>query len=211
MTDSNFDMMRRAMVASQLRPNAVTDVGVIAAMAAVPRERFVPAERAALAYVDRSVPLGGGRALNPAVVTGRLLSELRPRAGERVLVVGAATGYAAAVLARIVGSVTALEEADGPKPVAVDGVSFVTGPLAQGWAAGAPYDVILIDGAVEAVPDAIVAQLADDGRLGVAIVERGVARLATGRKAGDGFGLRIFLDGEAAALPGFARPAVFSF
>ncbi len=104
MTEQNFEPMRRAMVASQLRTTGVNDPRVIAAMGEVARERFVPAERAALAYADATVPLANGRALNPPMALGRLLTEAQLQGDERALVIGAATGYAAAVLARLVGS-----------------------------------------------------------------------------------------------------------
>ncbi|MDB5717148.1 MAG: protein-L-isoaspartate O-methyltransferase [Sphingomonas bacterium] len=213
MTGQSFETMRRAMVASQLRTNAVNDPRVVAAMAAVPREEFVPADKAAIAYTDIAVPLGGGRALNPPMVLGRLLTELHPQPGERALVIGAATGYAAAVLARLAGRVVALEEdASLSMPAtAAAGVAVVVGPLAKGWEAAAPYDLILIDGAVETVPPAIIDQLVEGGRLATAIVEDGVTRLAVGRRAGHGFGLAAFADADAVRLPGFAAPPAFKF
>src|SRR5687767_2518913 len=110
MTEHNFETMRRAMVASQLRTTGVNDPRVVAAMGAVPRERFVPSERRALAYADARVPLGRGRELNPPMTLGRLLTEARLDGSERALVIGAATGYSAAVLARLAASVVALEE-----------------------------------------------------------------------------------------------------
>lgn len=211
MTDESFQTMRRAMVASQLRTNAVTDAGVLAAMATVPREAYVPAARQAMAYVDTVVPLDHGRGLNPPMTTGRLLSEIAPRAGERALVVGAGSGYSAAVLAQIGVVVTALEEPGGPSPSRGAGVTAVIGPLAAGWAAGAPYDLILVDGAVEEIPEALVAQLRDGGRLAAARIERGVTRLVIGRCAGNGFGAVAVADAEAAPLPGFAPSPVFAF
>lgn len=212
MTEHNFDQMRRAMVASQLRTTGVDDAGVIAAMDAVPRERFVPAERAGTAYADAMIALPGGRALNPPMTTGRLLSAGRPRAGDNALLIGAATGYAAAVLARLVASVTAVEsDAALGAQASAAGVAIHTGPLEDGSADGAPYDLIVIDGAVEYVPQAIVDQLADGGRLATGLVEAGVTRLAIGRKAGGAFGLMPFADAAAAILPGFARPRGFSF
>ena len=216
MSEHDFEQMRRAMVASQLRTTGVADARVLAAAGAVARERFVPEERAAMAYVDALVPLGGGRELNPAMATTRLLSEAGPRGHEAAMVVGAATGYAAALLDRLTASVVAVEAdpalADfARKALAGTGVELVEAPLADGHAAGAPYDLILIDGAVEAVPDAIVAQLAEGGRLATAILDRGVTRLAIGRKAAGGFGLTIFSDAAAAVLPGFAAPRMFSF
>lgn len=215
MTDQSFETMRQAMVASQLRPNAVNDPRVVAAMAAVERERFVPADRVPIAYTDIIVPLGGGRALNSPMATGRLLTELHPEPGDRALLIGAATGYAAAVLARLVASVVALDtDSEFGGVVAPDlgpKVERVSGPLQEGWAAGAPYDLILIDGAVETVPPSIIAQLAENGRLAAAVLEAGVSRLSVGRRAGTGFGLAAFADAEAVRLPGFAPPPAFKF
>jgi protein-L-isoaspartate(D-aspartate) O-methyltransferase len=216
MTEQNFEAMRRAMIASQLRTTGVNDAAVLAAIGAVARERFVPGDRVSLAYADTLVPLGGGRSLNPPMSLGRLLTELAPEPGEHALVVGAATGYAAAVMARLTGSVVAVEEDEklagfARQALAGTGVELVEGPLAQGAAAKGPYDLVLIDGAVELVPDAILAQLRDGGRLASAIIEDGVTRLAIGRKAGDGFGMAAVADAAAAILPGFAKPRPFTF
>src|SRR4051812_28489679 len=149
MTEHVFEPMRRAMVASQLRTTGVNDPRVVEAMGEVPRERFVPRERLALAYADTLVPVAPGRALNPLMALGRLLTEARLRGHERALVIGAATGYSAAVLVRLVGSVVALEEDADLFAFAKDalqgtGVETVKGPLAKGHVAGAPYDFILI-------------------------------------------------------------------
>jgi protein-L-isoaspartate(D-aspartate) O-methyltransferase len=216
MTEQNFEHMRRAMIASQLRTTGVNDPRVLEAMGEVPRERFVPAERRALAYADALVPLKPGRDLNPPMALGRLLTEARPQRGEKAMVIGAATGYAAAVTARLVGSLVAVEEdaelaAIARAALEGSGARLVEGPLAKGWKKGAPYDLILIDGAVETVPEALIAQLADGGRLAAGIVEQGVTRLALGRKAGEGFGMAAFADAAAAVLPGFARPRAFIF
>jgi protein-L-isoaspartate(D-aspartate) O-methyltransferase len=216
MTELTFEPMRRAMVASQLRTTGVNDPRVIAAMGEVARERFVPAERAALAYADATVPLAHGRALNPPMALGRLLTEAQLQGHERTLVIAAGTGYAAAVLARLVGSVVALEEdaalaAIARETLAGTTATLVEGPLAEGWAAGAPYDFILIDGAVEYVPPAVVGQAADGARIGVAMLDRGVTRLAIGRVVGDAFGLTAFADVAVAILPGFEQPRNFVF
>ncbi|MFW2828887.1 protein-L-isoaspartate O-methyltransferase family protein [Sphingomonas sp. ID0503] len=214
MTEQNFDAMRQAMVASQLRTNEVNDPRVIAAIAAVPRERFVPADRAAVAYIDRPVPLNARRALNTPMATSRLIVELETRPTDRALVIGAGSGYAAAILARLTASVTALEEDEslaGLATAELSGVETVIGPLVEGHAAGAPYDVILIDGAVERIPAAIIDQLADGGRIAAAIVDNGVTRLTVGRKSGGAVGLRAFADADAAPLPGFAEPPSFKF
>ncbi|HKR25166.1 MAG TPA: protein-L-isoaspartate O-methyltransferase [Allosphingosinicella sp.] len=212
MTEHAFEPMRRAMVASQLRTTGVNDPRVIAAMGEVARERFVPAERCALAYADALVPLGNGRALNPPMATGRLLTEARLAGGERALVIGAATGYSATLLAGLVASVVALEEdADLIAQAKAAEVVLVKGPLAKGWPKRAPYDFILIDGAVEHVPQAIVDQVADGGQVAFALLDRGVTRLAIGRVVGDALGITVYADAAAAILPGFEKPRGFSF
>ena len=216
MTEHNFEHMRRAMVASSLRTTGVNDPRVVAAMSTVPRERFVPADRVALAYADALVPLGNGRDLNNPMSLGRMLTEAAPEPGERALVIGAATGYAAAVLAELVGSVVAVEEEPSLAAAAKEalrgtGVKLVEGPLEKGYKPGAPYDLILIDGAVEYVPDAILAQLAEDGRLAGAILENGVSRIAVGRRGGSSFGAIPVADVASAVLPGFIKPRGFTF
>lgn len=200
------------MIDSQLRPQGVTDHGVLEAMNAVEREKFVPADVRPLAYVDRSLPLGNGRFLAPPAVLGQLLTQMMPIAGERALVVGAGTGYSAAVLARIGLDVTAVESSSELVAQARQlGVAVVEGDLASGHKKKAPYQLILIDGAVEFVPQPIVDQLADGGRLGAALVERGVTRLIVGRRAGGAFGYLSIGDAGVAALPGFSRPRTFTF
>ena len=216
MTEHVFEPMRRAMVASQLRTTGVNDPRVVAAMAEVPRERFVPAERCALAYADALVPLGHGRSLNPPMALGRMLTEARLSGSERALVIGAATGYSAAVLARLAASVVALEQQPELAAFtrrALDGsrVELVEGPLTAGWPDGAPYDFILIDGAVELVPEAILAQIADGGQFALALIDDGVTRLCVGRVVAGAFGATAFSDAAAAALPGFVKPRGFSF
>lgn len=212
MTEQAFDLMRRAMVTGQLRTTAVNDPRVVAAMSDVPRERFVPADKRPLAYLDQSVPLDHGRALPSPMVTGKLLTNARVRPTDRVLVVGAGPGYSVAVAAVLATSVVALDTADAPAgPMLPANVTRVTGPLADGWADGAPYNVILVDGAVEEVPAALVAQLADGGRLATGLVIDGVAKLAVGTRSGDSFGLPAFAEAEMPVLPGFAKPAGFRF
>ncbi|GLR47657.1 protein-L-isoaspartate O-methyltransferase family protein [Sphingomonas astaxanthinifaciens] len=209
----DFAAARRAMVDSQLRPQAVTDPLVVGAMASVARERFVGEEAAAAAYIDRIVPLSEGRALSPPASVGRLLTELACRPGERALVVGAGTGYSAAVLAEMGLAVTALESDPALLAAlrAVPGITVVEGPLEAGAPAAGPFDVILVDGLVEHLPDALIDQLAVGGRLGAGLVEGGVARLVTGTRSVHGFGSRSIADASMAPLPGFARPPVFTF
>jgi len=208
----DYSLARRAMVDSQLRPEAVTDRGVLAAMTSVERENFVPESAKALAYFDRPLPLTKGRAMMPPAALGRLLSELAPRPGERALVIGSGTGYSAALL-RIIGlDVVALESDESLAAAArKSGIETVTGDLAEGWKKSAPYDLILLDGAVEEVPSALAKQLAPDGRLAGAIMDRGVTRLVVGRAAGGAFGLRSLVDADVDILPGFERPKAFTF
>ena len=210
MTEQNFSSMRAAMVESQLRTSDVDDQRVIAVMARVPREDFVPAERRAAAYIDRPVPLGQGRALNPPLVIGRLLKEARIETGDKVLLIGAASGYSAALLGELGALVMAVEEEAGPD-VRATGATLVRGPLTAGAADGAPYDVLVIDGAVEEVPASLVAQLADGARVVTGIADRGVTRLCSGRVIGGTLGLTRLTDIEMVVLPGFGAPKAFVF
>lgn len=217
MSKHDFGAMRRAMVSNQLRTNAVDDQLVLARMGSVPRERFVPDGLQALAYIDKGVALGHGRMLNAPLATARLLSEAHPRAADRVLVIGAATGYSAAVLAGMVAHVTAIEEQPDLAAQATHALSgeanvtVIEAPLAEGWTGSAPYDLIFIDGSVEQIPDAVQQQLADGGRLAAGLVMDGVTRMVIGRRAGDGFGVAAVADYDAAPLPGFAPAPAFQF
>ena len=162
-----FAATRTLMVDGQVRPNKVYDRRLLDAMRLVPRERFVPPTMMARAYADEDVPLGGGRWLTEPMVIARLLQVAAVVKGERALVVGAASGYSAALLHACGARVTALEEdaallgtMRALLPSLNAAVEIVEGPLATGWAAGAPYDLVLVDGAVqEDVPAAIVGQL----------------------------------------------------
>lgn len=190
----------------------MTDPAVLNAMRTVRREDFLPSHTRPLAYVDRAVAIGEGRFLAAPAVLGQLLTEMMPAAGQSALVIGAGTGYSAAVLAAMGLQVTAVEsdaalagEARSRK------IQVVEGSLEKGRPEGAPYDQILIDGAVEYIPDAIIEQLADGGRLGAAITDRGITRLTVGRKAGKSFGTLSVGDAGVPALPGFQRPRAFTF
>ena len=208
----DFAAAREAMVENQLRPQGVTDPAVLAAMGRVRRENFLPSHTRPLAYADRAVAIGNGRFLSAPAVLGQLLTQMMPEGGQRALVVGAGTGYSAAVLADMGLEVTALESDPGLLASGREqGVEVIEAPLEGGYAAGSPYDHILIDGAVEFIPDAIVDQLADGGRLGTALVDRGITRLVVGRKAGGAFGYLSIGDAGVPALPGFSRPKAFTF
>ena len=208
----DFAAAREAMVESQLRPQGVTDPAVIEAMGTVQRERFLPSHTRPLAYVDRAVAIGHGRFLPAPAVLGQLLTQMKAERGQRALVVGAGTGYSAAVLAAMGLKVTAVESAPELAAAARDQrVNVIEGPLDEGCSKGAPYEQILIDGAIEYIPEAIVEQLADGGRLGTAIIDRGITRLIVGRKAGTAFGYLSIGDAGVPAVPGFTRPKAFTF
>jgi protein-L-isoaspartate(D-aspartate) O-methyltransferase len=208
----DFAAARAAMVESQLRPQGVTDPVVVQAMGSVEREKFLPTHTRSVAYVDRAVAMGDGRFLAAPAMLGQLLTQMVPEAGQRALVIGSGTGYSAAVLAAMGVQVVALESSAELAAAARKlGIKTVEGPLEAGWEKGAPYDQILIDGAVEYIPDEIIAQLADGGRLGAALLDRGVGRLIVGRKSGIAFGYLSVGDSAAPALPGFTRPQAFTF
>ena len=208
--------MRSAMIDSQLRTNDVTDPAVVAAMAAVAREAHVPAALASVAYMDRAIALGGGRMLNPPLVTGRMLVAAAVRPGMRVLLVGGATGYTAALLAQLGAEVHAVEEVEaliaaGQAATSGANIRWVQAPLAAGAPDAAPFDRIIIEGAIEILPGDLAAQLAEGGRLIAARREGAVTRLVQGVKTGGAIALRSFADMDVAPLPGFAAPAGFRF
>jgi protein-L-isoaspartate(D-aspartate) O-methyltransferase len=206
---------RAAMVASQLRTSGVSDARVVAAMAQVAREDYLPESQRAFAYRDRSLPLGNGRMQNPPLATGLLLTEARIEAGEKILVIGAAGGYAAALAAQL-GAVATMVEEDADLAALAhsalgDTVTLVEGPLAAGAPVNAPYDLLLIDGAVEEIPDTLAGQLREGGRVVTGLIDRGVTRIASGVRSGSGVGLASVVDVECAPLPGFAKPRGFQF
>lgn len=214
MTD--FATARRNMVDGQVRTADVTDLRIISAMLEVPRERYVPPAAASIAYLDRDLAVGAGRSLLKPMVLAKLLQAADIAPTDRVLDVACATGYAAAVLARMAGEVVALDQDEDLIRVAraqlapLANVSVVRGPLDQGWPSGAPYDVILLEGATELVPDSLCRQLADGGRL---LCVRGAgpgAKAMLYLRSGHEIGGRPIFDGTAALLPGFAKPPTFA-
>lgn len=210
---------RRLMVDGQVRTADVTDAALLDAMLTIPREQFLPPTLTPLAYLDADIQVGKARALLRPMVLAKLLQAAHIRAGERVLDIGCVTGYSAAILARLGASVVALEEdADLAKAarsalaaVGIANIEVVVGPLAAGWPAGAPYELILLDGAAEIVPEALGGQLKPEGQL-IGICGRSPAlkgmiyRFIEGRFVG----LPIF-DAAAGMLPGFRTPPSFVF
>lgn len=216
---SNFAAQRRHMVDTQLRPNDVTDLAILAAFDEVPRERFVP--ETALAYSDHDIVLQSAprRYLPRATVLAKMIQAAEIGAHDRVLVVGAGTGYAAAVVARLAGAVVALESepalADTARhaldAVGAGAVRVVTGALAEGAVAEGPFDVILIDGAAEVLPPALTAQLKDGGRL---LVVEGVGLAGKARlylRQGEGVAGRALFNWAMPLLPGLERVPAFVF
>ncbi len=222
--DTTADMAeaRRRMVDGQLRPNRVTDGRLVAAMGEIPRERFLPPGLAARAYVDEDVELPGGRALIEPMVVARLLQLLALREGDRMLIVGAGTGYAGAVAAHCGARVIALEEDAGLLAIArkalanasADAVRLIDGPLVAGYPGAAPYDAILIEGEVPEVPEAIAGQLAEGGRLAtvLAAAARGLSsRAVLGRRIAGSFSVTDAFDCATLPLPAFRRAPGFVF
>lgn len=217
MTD--FAAARRHMVDGQVRTADVTDLRIQAAMLEIPRENFAPPALAPLAYLDLDLPVGeeGSRRLLKPMVLAKLIHAADVAPSDRVLDVGCATGYGAAVLARIASQVVALEVDAGLAQAARSAlagrhnVSLVTGPLSAGWPQGAPYDVILLEGATEVVPQAFLDQLKNGGRL-VCVLSNGPgAKAMLYCRSGDELGGRPIFDANAAVLPGFAKAPVFAF
>ena len=216
----DYAAARLAMVESQLRTNKVTDEAVLDAFLAVPRERFVAPSLRGTAYVDDDLPLGGGRYLMEPMVLARLLQLAEIGRGDRVLEVGCATGYGTALLARLARSVVAVESdpalaeqaATRLRELAVANATVIAAPLQHGYAGLGPYDAILIQGAVARLPDAVAAQLAENGRL-VAIMPKatgmGQAMLVT--RAGSLTSRRPCFDAAAPPLAGFQREPSFVF
>jgi len=216
----DFADARKKMVDGQIRPNRVSDPAILAAMGTLPRERFLPPSLAALAYADENVPLGNARCLAEPRAIAKLAQLVAPLAGKRILVVGAGTGYAAALLAHCGATVTALEEDAALLAIArpmlaalAPGVALVEGRLVAGWAAAAPYDVILIDGALHEVPPAIASQLRPGaGRLVGVRAGRGLASQAIlAEMTSAGLNIQETFDCAMTVLPAFRVEPGFVF
>jgi protein-L-isoaspartate(D-aspartate) O-methyltransferase len=217
MTD--FTVARRNMVASQVRANDVTDLRIQEAMGEIPRELFVPRAVRAIAYASEPLPIGQGRALMEPRSFAKLAHAAQIRPGDVVLAIGAGTGYGAAVLARLAETVVALEEDEALKreadallaQVGADNAAVVAGPLIQGYPSQAPYDVIVVEGAVEIVPETLFAQLKEGGRLAVIELQGGVGKARIYTRTAKAVSGRTVFDGMAPLLPGFLREREFTF
>ncbi len=214
---SEFSTRRVMMVDTQVRPSDVTKFPIIDAMLSIPREAYVPADRREAAYVGENLVLAQGRVMLEARTLAKLLDALDIQPGEMVLDLGCGLGYSAAVIARLAETVVAVE---GDEALAVeagrilseagvDNAIVVTGPLAAGAAKHAPYDVITLEGGVETVPAALLAQLKDGGRIGAIFMDGAVGTVKVGYKSGDQVTWRAVFNATAPLLDGFARPKAF--
>ena len=191
----DFQTARRAMIDSQLRTSGVNEPFVLERMGTVPREDFVPDSARSTAYMDRALPLGEGRFLASPVSHGRMLAEAHPRPGERVLVVENGNGYLAELVRPVAASVDTVD-ADA---------------VAANKAKAKDYDLVLVDGAIEEPSKALVKCVAANGRIVTGLIERGVSRLAVGRRTGDRLAFDTVADTSLPALGGFARKKEWSF
>lgn len=214
----HFDQARKMMVDSQLRPNKVSDAALLAAFRRLPREAFLPADLVARDYADEAVRLPGGRAMLQPMVLARLIQAADIVAGERVLVVGAGTGYGTAVIAASGAHVVAVEQDAALLEILrpalathAPGVQVIAGKLAEGYAASAPYDCIFIEGAAEQIPPGLAAQLAASGRVAAIRHQAGpVWQGAIGRLSGDALSFQALFDCSAQLLPGLERHKSFA-
>jgi protein-L-isoaspartate(D-aspartate) O-methyltransferase len=217
---TEFGAARAHMIESQLRPNKVIDARVLDAFGGIRRELFVPDHLRVVAYIDEDLPLGGGRYLMEPIVVARLLQAAQIERTDKVMIIGAGTGYEAALAAALARSVIALEEdpelARRVRAALVEhsiaSVSVVEGPLPQGYRPRAPYDVVLFCGAVADVPSEIDTQLAEGGRV-LAVVKsaNGIGHATLWARTGGVMARRVLFDAATPLLPGFSPKPAFAF
>ncbi|MDG2339962.1 MAG: protein-L-isoaspartate O-methyltransferase [Paracoccaceae bacterium] len=214
MTD--FATRRTFMVDTQVRPSDVTKFPIIDAMLRVPREAFVPDEKREAAYIGENLDLGGGRAVLEARTLAKMLDALDIQNDEVVLDIGCGLGYSSAVISKMAEAVVAVEEnafADEAQSIlsdqGIDNVAVVEGELREGAAKSGPYDVILLQGAIESLPEAIDAQLEDGGRIACIWQEGALGVVRIGYKLDGRINWRFSFNAGAPVLPGFARHQEF--
>lgn len=215
-----FAAARTLMVDGQVRPNKVSDPRIIDAMRRLPRERFLPPQLWPLAYTDENVSLGNGRVLIEPMMIGRMAQTLALRPGERALVIGAGSGYGAALLAACGADVTAVEEDEALLALAhealagISGVTIVAGKLAEAGLTGGPFDAVLIEGAVEEVPPSASAQLRNPGGRLVAVRYGSggrVGQAVLGEPTPAGLSVQPVFDCAVPLLPALRRAPGFVF
>lgn len=216
MTD--YAARRTMMVDTQIRPSDVTKFPIIDAMLSVPREDFVPSDKIEAAYVGDNVSLGGARVVLEPRTLAKMLDALDIHGDELVMDIGSGMGYSAAVIARMAAAVVAVEEDESLSEEAqaalarvdADNVILHTGALAAGADSHGPYDVIVIEGAVEHLPDAIPAQLKEGGRIAVLFAEGELGVVRIGYKIDGEMNWRFAFNAGAPVLPGFERHRAFT-
>ncbi len=217
--DLNFAAARKAMVDCQLRTNRLLDERLADAMSAAPRERFVPNSLRNTAYVDEDLPLGQGRYLIEPMIFSRLVQAAGIGPADMVLNVACGTGYAACVMADMAGTVVAIESDSDMATRAADiladldktNVAVVEGDLKAGLPDQGPYDVIVIEGAVSEVPDSLLEQMAEGGRLVVVVHDNGVGTARLYSRSNGQIGSRPLFDAATPLLPGFEKAKEFVF
>ena len=216
MTD--FTARRTMMVDTQVRPNDVTKYPIIEAMLAVPREAFVPGGQREAAYVGGNIDIAPGRAMLEPRTLAKMLDALDIQPTDLVLDIGCGLGYSAAIIARMAEAVVALEE-DGTLAAeaqarlsaeGADSAAVVEGALAEGSAKHGPYDVIIVEGAAETVPDAVLAQLKEGGRIGCLFMDGALGACRIGHKVDGVVTWRFAFNATAPVLPGFAARREFT-
>lgn len=216
MTD--FAARRTMMVDTQVRPSDVTKFPIIDAMLSVPRELFVPREQAEAAYISENVPIAPGRVVLEPRTLGKLLDAINIEGNELVLDIGAGYGYSSALVARMAEAVIAVEEDETLASEAqmvlaeqgADNVVLHTGPLADGAAQHGPYDAILIQGGVEQIPDSLLDQLKEGGRIGCLFMEGALGVVRIGYKIDGDVTWRFAFNATAPVVPGFEKAAAFT-
>ena len=214
----NFAQARANMIDNQLRPNGITDGRICEAFEAIEREKFVPETRRAIAYMDGDVLVGAGRFLVSSMAFAKMLNAAEIKSGDKVLEIGAATGFGAAILCQLAGHVVSVES-DGALINAARenlkdkvNVSLIENDLAEGFRKGAPYDVILIAGTVETVPEALFSQLSEGGRLIAAVGNGRLASCCVWTRSGSSHTQRYLFDLAIATLPSMGKPVTgFAF
>lgn len=215
---SDFPARRTLMVDTQVRPSDVTKFPIIDAMLSVPREKFVPRDKREAAYVGENIDLGGGRVVLEPRTLAKILDALDIAGDEMVLDIGAGLGYSSAVIARMAEAVIAVEEDESLaseaesqlSEIGADNVAIHQGPLSEGAATHGPYDVIVLQGAVEHLPETLLAQLKEGGRIACLFMEGALGVVRIGYKIDGEISWRFSFNAGAPVLPGFERHRSFT-